>query len=164
MCGPVCVSFIVGLEDEQGAARSRPLDDQCESAETRASQFKVQGGGHPWKIVFKGNIWICHQTLHSEISSMLLICYVTCYLYNKLFNFLQRRLFIWTYHCACEVTQRITTGSVIPRGNPSERPHKFNDFSCWQISSPTKSNWHLIQMNNSMNRINDISVADPAAG
>ena len=77
LCGPVCVSFIVGLEDEQGVVRSRPLDDQCESAETRASQFKVQGGSHPWKTVFKGNIWICHQTLHSEISPMLLIlCYL----------------------------------------------------------------------------------------
>ena len=40
LCGPVCVVSLQVMTDEQRVVRFRPLEDYCESAETRASQLK----------------------------------------------------------------------------------------------------------------------------
>ena len=52
----------------------------------------TQESNQPWKIVFKGHLNLLPDTSFRDSIHVNCYFYVTCYLYNKLFDFLHRRL------------------------------------------------------------------------
>ena len=112
VCGPVCVYLIAA--EEQRAARSCPVGDQCESA------FEDQGKSTQLKSVICGRCYLREEFEFPRVTPLVDFIHVLCYLLclftcNKLFNFTGLETSIWTCHFCmplCGVTQRITTGAI----------------------------------------------------
>ena len=102
VCGPVCVCFLYRSWQTTRAARSRPLETSASlHLETRASQLNSTEIGHPWKMLFKGSVWISQGHSFSRFHSCtVLFCYV-CLFVIKLVQLHWMETFIWTYHSIC---------------------------------------------------------------
>ena len=106
------------------------------SLDVRTRSSLITEIGHPWKILFKGNIWIsqCHSLLRLSIVPVLLF---VCCLLIKCTNPSGREVFIlcvlarnWIYWS----NPGINSTGIIPletlRAHLPQRPHRFSPFLC----------------------------------
>ena len=88
----------------------------------RPGQVGSTGIAHPWRTIFKGNIWISRDSHTLDFLLYLLFCCET--VLNKYVQLLERRLLPSQCRSDCEVTQPFRTGVIPLRDTPTTRgPH-----------------------------------------